>query len=95
MRQYIKGSPSVEALDRGPVVRVRVSHAASFPPEWFEGLTGAPVEISGSNGYYRASGNQISLIILHEALVVSVTTDGVSEAETLAIARSLNLTPST
>jgi hypothetical protein len=91
VRQYVPAPPSVEALDRGPVVRVSVSYAASFPPEWFDGLTGAPVEISGSDGYYRASGDQVSLIILRGAWVVEVMTAGVSEAETLAIAGSLNL----
>jgi hypothetical protein len=90
MRQYVQAPPSVEALNRGPVVRVDVSYASSFPPEWFEGLSGIPVEISGSDGYYRAGGGQVSLIILRGAWVVEVMTAGVSQAETLAIARSLN-----
>jgi hypothetical protein len=72
MRQYVLAPPSVEALNRGPAVRVGVSYTASFPPEWFEGLTGALVEISGSDGYYRASGDQGSLIILRGAWVVEV-----------------------
>jgi hypothetical protein len=89
-QQYIPAPPSVETLKRGPVVMVHVSYATAFAPEWFEGLTGAPVEILGSDGYYRTSGDLVSLIILRGAWVVEVITVGVSEAETLAVARSLN-----
>ena len=90
MRRYIPAPPSIEKLNHGPLVRVHVSYATAFAPEWFDGLTGAPVEISGSDGYYRTSGDQVSLIILRGAWVVEVITVGVSQAETLAVARSLN-----
>ena len=75
----------------GPVIRVTVSHAAAFPPEWFEGLTGAPVDISGSDGCWRATGDRISLVVLHEPWVVTVSTVGVTESEVLSVARSLDL----
>jgi hypothetical protein len=69
---------------------VAASYASSFPPEWFETLRGAPVEISGSDGYYRGSDDQASLIILRGDWVVEVMTAGISRAETLEIARSLD-----
>jgi hypothetical protein len=78
-------------LNHGPVVLVTVTDAASFAPEWFEGLTGAPVDIAGTDGYIRVSRDQVSLIVLHDPWVIEVITAGVSETETLAVARSLNL----
>jgi hypothetical protein len=94
-RRYVRRPPSAEALatalEHGPAIRVTVSHAASFPPEWFEGLTGAPVDISGADGYRRANDDRISLVVLHEPWVVTVSTVGVAESDVLSVARSLDL----
>jgi hypothetical protein len=76
-------------LKHGPVIRVMVSPSAAQPPEWFDGLSGDPVEVPGGEGYLRATGTQISLIVVAGDLLFEVVTAGVGEHETLAVARSL------
>jgi hypothetical protein len=90
MRQYVPAPPTVGALNDGPVVRVNVSYASSFPPEWFEGLTGTRVEIAGWGAYYRSGDDHASLTVLRGEWVVEVVTAGLSKRETLEIARSLD-----
>jgi hypothetical protein len=92
MRQYVPASPPVEALTHGSFVSVNVSYASAFPPEWFEGLTGTRVAISGSDGYYRGGDDHASLIVLRGEWVVEVITAGLSKRETVEIARSLDFT---
>jgi hypothetical protein len=92
MRQYVPASATDEALTHGPFVRVDVSYASAFPPEWFEGLTGTRVSIGESDGYYRGGGDHASLIVLRGQWVVEVITAGLSKRETLEIARSLDIT---
>jgi len=90
MRQYVPAPPTVDALTHGPVIRVNVSYAAAFPPEWFEGLTGTRVEIAGSGAYYRSGDDHASLIVVRGEWVVEVVTAGLSKRETIEIARSLD-----
>jgi hypothetical protein len=91
MREYVPAPATVAALNQAPVVRVSVSYASAFPPEWFDGLAGTRVDIAGSDGYYRGSADHDSLIILRGEWVIEVITAGLSERETIEIARSLDV----
>jgi hypothetical protein len=91
MRQYVRGAPNAEVLNHGPYVLVSISPAASSPPEWFDGLSGEPVDIAGNRGYYRESKNRkVSLITVTEDWVIEVNTAEVARADVLQIARSLD-----
>ena len=91
MRMYVFGPASFEAMKHGPAIHVIVSYASALPPEWFEGLQGEPVDISGSSGFYRGGSDRISLIVLRGTWIIEVATSGVGKTETLAVARSLDL----